>query len=131
MWARCRRFLRFCCGGLRRDRPLLHKLTVRVDAFKPIRSNTLFGFATVTIPELHLKIIDLSVHQKNTSRWIGLPGKAQITRDGSVRRDERGKVAYTPVLEFTDRATREAFSARVIASLLEFAPAAFDAEDAA
>jgi hypothetical protein len=107
------------------------KLTVQVDAFKPIRSNTLFGFATVTIPELHLKIIDLRVHKKNDSRWVGLPGKAQIDREGHVRRDDRGKVAYTSVIEFTDKPTRDAFSARVIASLLEFAPAAFDDGEAA
>jgi hypothetical protein len=107
------------------------KFTIRVDAFKPLRSKTLFGFATITIPELHLKIIDLTVHEKNESRWVGLPAKPQIDRDGSVRRDDRGKVAYSPVIEFTDKATRDAFSARVIASLLEFAPAAFDDEEAA
>jgi hypothetical protein len=49
---------------------------------------------------------------------------------GHVRRDELGKTAYSPVLEFTDKATRDAFSARVIAALLEFALAAFDGEAA-
>jgi hypothetical protein len=80
---------------------------------------------------LHLKIHDLSVHQKGASRWVGLPGKAQITREGTVRRDDRGKIAYVPILEFTDTATRTAFSARVIAALLAFAPGAFDEEAAA
>ena len=47
-----------------------------------------------------------------------------------MRRDELGKTAYSPVLEFTDKATRDAFSARVIAALLEFALAAFDGEAA-
>jgi hypothetical protein len=107
------------------------KFTVRVDAFKPLRSNTLYGFATINIPELHLKIIDLTVHEKNAARWVGLPGNAQIDREGNVRRDDRGKIAYTPVIEFTDKQTRDAFSARVIASLLEFAPAAFEDEEAA
>ena len=104
----------------------MSKFTARVDGFKALRSNTPRGFCTV--PELHLKIIDLSVHEKNESRWVGLPAKAQIGRDGTVRKDDRGKVAYTPVLEFTDKATRSAFSDRVSASLLEFAPAAFDDE---
>jgi hypothetical protein len=78
------------------------KLTVQVESFKPMRSNTLV-----------------------------MPGKAQITRDGAVRRDDRGKTLYTPTLEFTDKSTRDAFSARVIAALLEFAPTAFDAEGTA
>src|SRR5262249_54051215 len=115
--------------GRRRGRAV-SKFTVIVDGFKPVRSNTLFGFCSVTIPELHLKISDLTVHAKDESRWVGLPARPQIDGSGNVRRDDRGKVAYSPILEFTDRATRTAFSERVIASLLEFAPAAFDEEAA-
>jgi hypothetical protein len=105
------------------------KLRVEVEGFKPLRSNTLFGFVTIKIPALHLRIVDLTVHQKNDSRWVGLPAKPQLDRDGTVRRDERGKILYSSVLEFTDKATRDAFSARVIESLLEFAPSAFSTED--
>ena len=84
------------------------KLSVHVESFKPLTSNTLRGFVTVIIPEMRLKIIDLSVHEKNEARWVGLPAKPQITRDGTVRKDDRGKVAYSSVLEFTDKATRDA-----------------------
>jgi len=31
------------------------KLTVQVEAFKPLRSNTLFGFCTFVIPEVRLR----------------------------------------------------------------------------
>ena len=65
------------------------------------------------------------MHEKNGARWIGLPAKPQITRDGVVRKDERGKTAYSPVLEFADRGTREAFSQRAIAALLRAHPQAF------
>jgi hypothetical protein len=104
------------------------KLTVEVSAFTPRRSNSLHGFVTITIPEIHLRISDITVHESHGKRRIGLPGKPQIDRDGTVRKNERGKVAYTPVLQFTDKATLDAFSARVIAALLEFAPAAFEEE---
>jgi hypothetical protein len=106
------------------------KLTVRVEAFTPRTSKTLRGFCTVTIPELHLRIIDISVHEKGEARWVGLPAKPQITREGAVRRDEHGKTLYTSILEFTDKQTRDAFGHRVIAALLEFAPAAFEEEAA-
>jgi hypothetical protein len=102
------------------------KLRVEVEGFKPLRSNTLFGFVTVQIPALHLRIVDLTVHQKNETRWVGMPGKPQLDREGNVRRDDRGKILYTSILEFTDRATRDAFSARVIEALLQLNPHAFE-----
>jgi hypothetical protein len=102
------------------------KLSVEVETFTPRRSNTLVGFCSVIVPELHLRISDLSVHEKNQSRWIALPARPWVDRDGVVKRGDNGKVIYIPVIEFTDRPTREAFSDRVIAALLEFAPAAFD-----
>ena len=105
------------------------KLTVEVEAFKPLRSNTLYGFITFVIPAIRLRVIDATVHQSHGRRWIGLPAKPQIDRDGHVRRDDRGKFLYTPVVLFTDRATADAFSARAIAALLECVPDAFD-EDA-
>jgi hypothetical protein len=108
-----------------------HKLSIAVEGFTPRRSNTLYGFVTVTIPELRLRIHDIGIHQKNESRWIGMPGKPQIGRDGTVRKGANGKPLYVPVLEFVDRKTRDAFSQKVIAALLEFAPAAFEDEEAA
>jgi hypothetical protein len=105
------------------------KLSVIVDEFKPIHSNTLVGFVTVTIPELRLKIHDIGIHRKDESRWAALPGKPQLDRSGVARRGDNGKPLYTSVLEFTDAKTRSAFSHKVIASLLEFAPAAFEVEE--
>jgi hypothetical protein len=104
------------------------QLTIVVEGFKPLRSNTLYDFVTITIPEMHMRIVDLTVHESHGKRWIGMPGKPQLDRDGIVRKNERGKVAYTPVLQFTDKATLDAFGARVVAALLEFAPAAFEEE---
>jgi hypothetical protein len=101
------------------------KLTVQIESFKPLRSNTLFGFADVVVPELRLRIHELTVHESHGKRWVGLPGKPMINRDGEVLRNDRGKPAYTPVIEFTERTTRDAFSARVIEALLALYPNAF------
>jgi hypothetical protein len=41
------------------------KLTVVCVGFKPLRSGTLVGFATVRITELHMTIADVTLHARN------------------------------------------------------------------
>ena len=106
------------------------KFTIQVEGFRPLRRNTLFGFVTVKLPELRLEIRDIAVHQKGSARWVQLPAKPQV-RDGELIKDSTGKIQYVHIMDFDSRAVRDAFSARVIASLLEFVPAAFDDEEAA
>ena len=107
------------------------KLSVEVESFTRRRSNTLFGFVDLVIPELRLRIREVTVHESHGRRWIGLPGKPQVDRDGAARRDDRGKVSYSPVLQFTDRAVSDAFSERAIAALLARFPDAFTEGEAA
>jgi hypothetical protein len=102
------------------------KLSVRVEAFTRRRSNSLRGFADLLIPELRLRIREVSVHESHGKRWIGLPARPQVGRDGAARRDDRGKIAYIPTLQFTDREVGDAFSARALEALLERYPDAFD-----
>ena len=85
------------------------KLSVQVENFKPLRSHSLYGFADLLIPEIRLRIKEASVHQSHRRRWIGLPAKPQIDREGRVRHDERGKAAYVNILQFTDPDTGDAF----------------------
>jgi hypothetical protein len=107
------------------------KHTIEVENFRPHRSGTLYGFVTVFIPQMHLRIRELTVHEKNGQRWVGLPARPQLTKDGSVRRDDQtGKVLYANILEITDRATRDAFSECTIASLVAGFPEAFNGEAA-
>jgi hypothetical protein len=105
----------------------MSKLTVRCDDFRALRRNTLFGFAVVTVAELKLTIRDVAIHQKADSRWAQLPAKPQV-KDGALIKDaSTGKIAYVPVMEFTNKAVRDAFSQAVISAVLEHAPDAFDA----
>ena len=54
---------------------LLAKLQgLKVISFKPLRSGTLVAFCSVT--EMHLRILDLSVHEKNESRMGWPAGQA-------------------------------------------------------
>ena len=104
----------------------MSKLSVRVDAFKPLRSNSLFGFADLTIPEVRLKIKEATIHQSHGRRWVGLPAKPQLNKDGCAITDDRGKRVYSSILQFADRKTSDAFSARVIEALIAAFPHAFD-----
>jgi hypothetical protein len=107
------------------------KLSVRVESFTRRRSNSLRGFVDLVVPEIRLRIREATVHESHGRRWVGLPGKPQIDRDGAARRDDRGKIAYTPTLQFIDRETSDAFSERAIEALLERYPRAFDEGEAA
>jgi hypothetical protein len=107
----------------------MSKMTIKCEGFCPWRRNTLCGFAEITISELHLRIKDIALHEKGNSRWAQLPAKPQI-KDGAIVKDDSGKAQYIPILEFTGREVRDAFSAAVIRAVLEHTPSAFDDEPA-
>ena len=104
-------------------------IVIIVETFQPHRSNTLFGFCTIVVVKMHMRIHGVTVHESHGKRWASLPSKPMLDKAGNVLRDERGKVRYSPVLEFTDKETRDRFSTVVIDALLEFAPGAFEVEE--
>jgi hypothetical protein len=93
--------------------------------FRPLRKNTLLGFAEVHIAELDLSMKDIAIHEKNGSRWAAPPARPQLSKDGAAIRDDAGKVQYAPILEFGSRASRDRFSQQVIDAVLIRIPGAF------
>jgi hypothetical protein len=59
-------------------------------------------------------------------RWVMLPGRPMIDRDGAVLRDDQGKTKYATILQFETREASDDFSRATIAAVLERFPAAFD-----
>jgi hypothetical protein len=105
------------------------KLTVTAAEFRAFRRNTLRGFATVHIGEMHLTIHDVGVHQHdNGKRWVSLPAKPVLDRDGNPKRTGDGRIEYARLFGFDSRAVGYAFSAAVIAALLDHDENAFDRE---
>jgi len=98
---------------------------VRVVSFKPVQRNTLRGFATVEFGSL--RIIDCSVHEHVTSGrcWVSLPGKPVLDDQGRINATDRGKLAYSPTAEWTNRNASDRFSQLVIAELRRDWPEAF------
>jgi hypothetical protein len=83
--------------GTTADRPKM-----RLAAWRPMRKNSLRGFATVALP-IGLKIFDIPVLCSNGKYWAALPSKPQIDKEGKHKTDINGKPAYVPVLEWRDR----------------------------
>jgi hypothetical protein len=77
--------------------------------FRRIDRNTLCGFCTVRIDEIKLTIHDVALHRKGAARWAQLPARP-VVRDGQLVLDDGGKLQYAALLEFPDRAVRDAFS---------------------
>jgi hypothetical protein len=84
--------------------------------WRPVQRNTLQGFCTLTIEPAGIVLHECSLHQKEGKRWIGLPGKPQIDRDGQQRKDPNGKTLYTPIVEI-GKTTRERFQAAALEAI--------------
>lgn len=92
--------------------------------FKPLARNTLKGFATVRLGR-SLTIKDVSVHLSHGKRWASLPSKPVLDAQGNAKRNDAGKVQYTPILEWSDRDTANRFSEAVCAAVEREYPETF------
>lgn len=84
-------------------------------SFKPLAKGSLLGFADFTYGSIALR--GCSVHQLNGKRWIGLPGKPQLNAEGQPLRDDRGKIKYMAVAEWSNRAAADKFRDAALAAL--------------
>ncbi len=97
---------------------------LRLLEWRPLRQNTLRGFATVRIDPPGLVINELPIHRNSERSYALMPGKPQIGTDGHVLTDERGKRKYVPVIETPDRDMRDRISAAVVRLVRQRDPAA-------
>jgi hypothetical protein len=98
------------------------KHTVRCRGFRALARNSLVGFASVEIVELKATIHDVALHRRGASRWAQLPAKPMLRDGRHVADGATGKPAYVPILEFDDRAVRDAFASRVWAAVIDKHP---------
>lgn len=95
--------------------------------WRPMQKGALRGFAKVRLGKA-LVINDVTVMASHGRRWAGMPGKPQINRDGVVLRDDKGKIKYSPVVEWLDKASADSFSEGVIAAVEAAHPGATAAD---
>ena len=103
--------------------------TVRILDWRPLRRNSLLGFAKVELPS-GMVIADVTVLIGERGPWASPPSKPMIDRNGIVLRDEKNKIRYQPIIEFTSKSVRDRFSTAIIDALRLAHPEVFAAERA-
>jgi len=73
---------------------------MKVADWKPFQKNTLRGFFTI-ICDSGLVLHKCTLHQKDGSRWIGLPAEKYQKRDGTT--------GYSALVEFSTRDAADKF----------------------
>jgi hypothetical protein len=68
--------------------------------FKVIGKNTLKGFFDLELPS-GMILAGCQLHQKNESKWIGLPARPYTT--------DAGTQTWTKIVDFRDKQTRDRF----------------------
>jgi DNA-binding cell septation regulator SpoVG len=91
-----------------RTEPLESDQVIRVVDFRAFDKNSLRGFIIVALPD-GMIVHGITLHEKNGSRWVGLPSKKFAGKDGTE--------GYTPIVEFRDRAALDRFRDAVLDGL--------------
>lgn len=86
---------------------------MRLVVFKPLRRNSLRGFADIELPN-GLRIAECLVLSSHGKAWATFPGKPQIGRDGAHIEID-GKKQYSTILYWRDRDTQDRWSEAVVA----------------
>lgn len=103
-------------------------IPVALIGWKPVRKGALLGFAGVRLGRA-LIVHDVPVLAGRNGAWASLPSKPQIGSDGTVRRNDAGKIQYSPILEWADKEASRRFSDAVIDALHREFPDALTPDD--
>jgi hypothetical protein len=98
--------------------------TLRILDWRPLRRNSLLGFAKVELPS-GMVISDVTVLTGERGPWASPPSKPMIDREGTALKDDKGKLRYSPIIEFASREIRDRWSAAVIEAMRSAHPEAF------
>jgi hypothetical protein len=94
---------------------------------RPLRRNSLLGFAKVELSS-GLVISDVTILTGERGPWASPASKPMIDRDGVSMKDQRGKIRYSPFIEFASKEIRGRWSAAVIVAMSATHPEVFEDE---
>jgi hypothetical protein len=93
-------------------------MTITATDWRPLVKNTLRGFVTLTIEPGGIVLKECALHEKEGKRWVGLPAKPQVDRDGQPRKDPAtGKALYTSIVEIAGKDARDRFQAAALTAV--------------
>jgi hypothetical protein len=76
--------------------------------FKPYQKNTLCGFVSIELPS-GLIIREVTLHEKDGTRWLGMPAKQYTKADGTT--------GWAPQLDFKDARARSRFQIEALKAI--------------
>jgi hypothetical protein len=101
----------------------------RLLEWRPLRKNTLRGFAKVQFPS-GVIIAEVGIHVAGSRAWASPPSRPWV-KDNAVMLDEAGKPRWQPLIEFTTHGVRSSWSRQVIAAVREEYPEVFEGAEVA
>ena len=84
---------------------------IEITKFRECHKNTLRGFLSVRLDKVGLEIRDISLHEKNGSRWLAMPSRPY--------EDSEGNRKYAFILDWFDKDRKAQFEAEVLRLLKE------------
>jgi hypothetical protein len=104
------------------------KPKIRIISGKPIVKGALRFVATIGLPfgGGDLEIPGVMAFSSRGKLWANLPSKPILDQNGVHKKDESGKKAYAPFLEWSSKELRDRFSAAVIDLIKEQYPDVLD-----
>jgi hypothetical protein len=90
--------------------------TIKITNWRPVRRGALLGYCRAEYPS-GVIVCEISILKTVHGLWAATPSKPRVSSDGSVKRDERGKVRHVTLIDFMSLELKHKWSAEIIAAM--------------
>lgn len=93
---------------------------IEIVNYKERQKNTLQGFVTIRMTNIGLEIRDITVHQQNGKKWLGMPARPY---------EKDGKTQYAYIVHFYNEDMKMQFQNAVFIALEQYQSSNKEEED--